>query len=99
MNNVVLSSPLVLVDGVVSRREIRLSEAIAFVTAGVENFCGHETVKILGLDPAQARKNCTGYDKALIVQPNKRLVFGREYTAAEIAKIGVRFVLLEKIYA
>lgn len=95
---VVLSSPLLLEDGTFTRREITPDEARVWVeTHRPKNFSGHETVKIVGLAPDKDRRQCNGYDEALVLQPRARLEFGREYSVAEIEEIGVDAVLITRI--
>ncbi len=95
---VVLSSPILLEDGEFKRQTITLSEAREWVEVQEpEIFTNHETVKILGLEPAKERKTCEGYDEALVLQPVHRLEFGREYTRQEIEEIGVTAILISKI--
>lgn len=93
---VILSSPLLLGNGVFKMEEISLDEAIEF-SEQAYNFCGHETVKILGLKPSKTREVCTGYSQALCLKPKGRLEFGKEYTLEEIGLIGVTFQLITKI--
>ena len=97
---IVLSSPLILEDGNFEAKTITLNEAIELVNlkgVKVENFCAHQTVKLLGLNPAKVRKDCSGYDLALVLKPKKRLPFGVELTVEEIEEIGVTVVLIRKI--
>ena len=96
----ILSSPLILEDGVFESTIINLQEAIDLIKlkgVKIENFCGHQTVKLLGLDPAKARKDCSGYELAIILKPKKRLPFGVELTVEEITTIGITVVLIRKI--
>jgi len=55
-----------------------------------ENFCQHPTVKILDIEPATERKQCSYYRDAIIIVPNARLESGREYSLDEIEKIGYK---------
>ena len=92
---VILSTPLLLMDGVYRRRTISLEEAVDWVAAhSPKNFCGHQTVKILGIEPSTSREACQGFTEALCLKPKGRLDFGREYSLAEIQAVGVEFVLL-----
>lgn len=98
----ILSSPLLLEEGVFECSKISKEEAQLWVDRLLENnenleiFCGHETVKILGLDPDKDRKECQGYTQALCLKPLSRLEFGREYSAEEVEQIGVEFTLITK---
>ena len=95
---VILSTTILLGEGAFVAREISLDRARAWLGAGpVENFCGHETVRVLGIEPAKDRHECPGYDEALCLKPRARLEFGREYTAAEVETIGVQFTLITRI--
>lgn len=105
MVRVILSSPILILDKDEAQfhaRRLSLGEARAWVEAAtedgsIENYCGHETVKILGLEPAQDRRNCDYYDVALCASAKERLEFGREYTIEEIEEIGVDFLLIQRI--
>lgn len=95
---VVLSTKLLIGDGTFRARTITRQEAADWLAAGpVENYCGHETVRILGIEPDKSRKSCTGYDEALCLNAKSRLDFGKEYSLAEIEAIGVEFTLIEKL--
>jgi hypothetical protein len=95
--HVILSSPILVEDGDFNRRTITQTEAAAWVDQnGPVNFSGHQTVKILGVEPAATRRDTVSYDEALIISPRQRLEFGREYTVDEIKAIGVSFVLITK---
>lgn len=96
MKKVILSTPLLLEEGLFDCKKITLGEAIDWLDQRVENYCGHESVKILGLSPDKSRRECIGYDMALVIKPRARLEFGREYTVEEIEKIGVDFVMITK---
>jgi len=92
---VILSTPLLLTDGLYRRRTISLEEAVDWVAnSNPRNFCGHQTVKILGLEPSTTREACKGFSEALCLKPKGRLEFGKEYSLAEIQAVGVEFVLL-----
>lgn len=94
----IISTPLLLQAGVFRCTEISLESATSLVAANeVENFCGHQTVKLLGLDPAAARKTLDRYDVAIAIKPTGRLEFGREYAVEEIKEIGFSIFLIEKI--
>lgn len=95
---VILSSPILIEDGTFTRKTVTQKQAQDWVDKNVpSNFSGHQTVKILGVEPAATRENTPGYDEALVISPNSRLEFGREYTKAEIEKIGVVFLLIMKV--
>jgi hypothetical protein len=92
---VILSTPLLLTDGLFRRRTISLEEAVEWIAkSNPKNFCGHQTVKILGLEPSTSREACQGFSEALCLKPKGRLDFGKEYTLSEIQAVGVEFVLL-----
>ena len=93
MEKVILSAPIIIGTGTFSVRHISAEEAMEFA-AGAVNYCGHQTVKMVGINPAASRRDCTGYDQALIVSPKERLEFGREYTKEEIEEIGVDYILI-----
>lgn len=98
MKNVILSSTLLIEDGVFKRSTLTHSEALEWVDFNDPiNFVGHETVRILDLLPALSREVCIGYDTALCLKPIGRLEFGKEYTKEEIEANGVEFVLIEKL--
>lgn len=98
MLQVILSSPVLIEDGTFTRKTITQKQAQAWVDQnGPVNFCGHQTVKILGVEPTATRENTPGYDEGLIISPLKRLEFGREYTIEEIEKVGVVFVMIKKV--
>lgn len=97
---VILSSPILVEDGKFTRKTISQKKAQKWVDRnGPVNFSSHQTVKILGVEPASTRENTPGYDEALIISPLGRLEFGREYTKEEIEEIGVEFVLIKKAKA
>ena len=96
--HVILSSPLLIGEGCFRSEKISQDEARRWVQLNEpENFCGHETVRILGKTPARTRKSCAGYDQALCLSASERLEFGREYTLEEIEKIGVTFTLMTRM--
>ena len=95
---VVLSTALLLEEGTFRAKKIGLAAAKAWLAAGpYDNFCGHATARILGIEPTTTRAQCLRYDEALCLKPAGRLEFGREYTAEEIDAIGVEFTLIRKI--
>ena len=98
MTNVILSTTLLLEEGRFQNTKISMAEAIEWVkTQSPINFCGHETVKVLGLEPTKTRDVCAGYDQALCLKPNGRMEFGREYSVQEILDVGVSFNLITRI--
>lgn len=95
---VILSTSLILEDGIFRSRSLTLEEAQAWVAENnPQNFCGHSTVKVLGLEPAASREQCRGYTAALCLSAKGRLEFGREYSVEEILAIGVDFRLVEEV--
>lgn len=98
MTITILSTPLLLEVGEFSMSEISLEQAMNLVnTNEVDNFCGHQTVKLLGLEPDTSRRACSGYSIALTFKVNGRLEFGREYTVEEIEAIGYSIFLIRKL--
>ena len=96
-NYVILSTALLLEDGDFSMKSLSKEEALEWVlTHSPKNFCGHQTVKVLGLEPAKTRESCFGYTEALCLRPEARLEFGKEYSIEEISSIGVFFQLISK---
>lgn len=95
---VVLSSPILLTDGLFYRSEVTLEQAKEWVERRRPKvYSSHPTVQLLGLEPATVRETCVGYEEALVVQPLQRLDFGREYSLEELGKIGVQYVLIERV--
>lgn len=87
---VVLSTPMMLLDGEYNMITITLEDAQHLVKEQPPvNFSGHQTVKLLGLDPSEKRATCDSYKTALVLSPKERLEFGKEYTLEEIEEIGV----------
>lgn len=97
MKKVILSTSLLIETGLFTMTNISLEEANIWNDSTVKNFCGHQTVKLLGLEPSTNREACTSYDEALCFKPKTRLVFGQEYSLKEILKIGVDIYLIKKI--
>jgi hypothetical protein len=94
---VILSSPVLLQDGSFNRKTISRRAARKWVEKHrPTNYCTHQTVKLLGIDPANSREECLGYDEALIATPKGRLDHEREYSWQEIEHIGVDFVLITR---
>lgn len=98
MSKVILSTPMLLTEGTFNMKEISLEEAKAWVAENNPvNFVGHQTVKVLGLEPATNREACTGYQQALSLKVNGRVEFGKEYTVEEILEIGVSCFLITAV--
>jgi len=84
-----------LSEGTHTMKEISLTHAESWVAENdPTNFSGHQTVKLVGVVPATSREQCEGYDTALVLKPNSRLEFGKEYTLPEIQEIGVTAYLI-----
>jgi hypothetical protein len=95
MKRAILPSPIIIGEGTFRAKPFSRDCAANWLASGpVENFCGHQTTKILGIEPATERRDCIGYDEALVLKPKKRLEFGREYSAAEVEQIGVDYLLI-----
>ncbi|PLX26912.1 hypothetical protein C0583_05685 [Candidatus Parcubacteria bacterium] len=92
----ILSAPMLLEEGNFTAKVISLDEARAWAV-DAENFCGHQTVKAIGVDPTETRGVCQGYDEALALKPKGRLEFGKEYTIEEILEIGVTPFLITRV--
>lgn len=97
MKKVILSSTILLENGSFQAKSISLDEALVWLDDTVDNFCGHQTVKLLGLEPDAGRRQCDGYDEALCLSAKSRLEFGREYSLEEIQEVGVNFTLISKV--
>lgn len=94
---VILPSPIVIGEGIFQARDLSVKQARLWIMrAPFENFVGHQTVKVLGLEPATERKICDGYDEALAISAKGRLDFGREYTVEEIEEIGIDLKLIRR---
>ena len=93
--HVILSTPLLLEVGTFTMEEVSLDEAKAFASIA-KNYCGHQTVKILGIEPSTSREVCNTYTQALCLKPIGRLEFGKEYTVEEIQAIGIKYFLITK---
>jgi hypothetical protein len=95
--HVILSTTLLLEDGVFEMKTLTKEEAVSWVKAhNPRNYCGHQTVKVLGLEPSTSRDVCPGYFQALCLKPQGRLNFGQEYSVEEIEEIGVLFQLITR---
>ena len=94
---VILSTTILVEEGTFVARKISLYEAIKWVkTHRPYNFCGHQTVKVLGIEPAKTRETCLEYSEALCLKPKGRIDPKREYSAEEILGIGVDIFLITK---
>ena len=62
------------------------------------NYCSQPSVKLLGINPTEARKTCTGYTEALVIKVRKRLDRSKEYSVKDILDIGVDLFLITEIY-
>lgn len=58
MKTVILSTPLLLTDCVAQMETITKEQALEFMKTNPINYCGHETVKILGIEPSRTREVC-----------------------------------------
>jgi hypothetical protein len=97
-DKVVLSTALVIGEGVFTVENISLEEAQLWVlTENPWNFCGHITVKLVGMEPATHREQCEEYEEALVLKPLGRLEFGREYSVEELLKVGVQPMMITKV--
>lgn len=97
-NKVVLSTTLLVEEGVFEMKALTIEEAAAWVRVNAPaNFCGHQTVKVVGLQPSESRAQCSGFDQALCLKPLGRLEFGKEYSLPEILEIGVQPLLITKL--
>lgn len=100
MKAVILSSPIVIGSGLFAVKEITQAEALYWVDFHKpENFVGHETVRLVGVEPAKERKTCTGYDMALSITTKQRLEQWREYSVEELEELGANYVLIVKVDA
>lgn len=98
MVRVILSTALIIDEGKFESEILNEDQAFEWLISNpATNYCGHETVRILGLKPDTSRKQCNYYDEALAIRAKGRLEFGREYTQAEIEKIGVLFMLIRRL--
>jgi len=93
---VILSTTMLLECGRYEMTEVDLAFAKDFA-AEADNFVGHSTVKVLGIEPSSERRVCDAYDEALVLKVNGRLEFGREYSVSDIEEIGYTIYLIRKI--
>ena len=97
INLAILSSPILLEDGTFHRAEITLDQAKTLINAfDTTNYTQHSSCLLLGVEPAKERVTCESYDVAIVVKPNTRLQYGREYTVEEIEDIGYKIVVIWK---
>ena len=93
---VILSSPLIIGEGRYDVKKITVAEAKELLADGNwKNFCGHQTVRVLGVEPAEKREICKGYRTAISISPNGRLE-RREYTLEEIEEIGYTIYRIDR---
>jgi hypothetical protein len=99
MKLTILSVPMIFPQTAVLSTAITLNEARELVADAEEviNYCGHSTMLALGIEPATTRDQCESYTDALVLKPNARLEFGREYSVEEIMDIGVTAVHLRTL--
>lgn len=103
MKNVILSSPLILEDGVYKMRTLDLEEALDLIAEVKDtdhkfiSYTQHQTIKLFLMNPSDARYGCSSYDRAICIKPKSRLEFGKEYSFEEILEIGVKIQLIEKL--
>ena len=97
INLAILSSTILLEDGTFHRAEITLTQAKTLINAfDTTNYTQHYSCALLGVEPAKERVTCESYDVAIVVKPNTRLQYGREYTVEEIEDIGYKIVVIWK---
>ena len=95
---VILSTTLILTTGNFHVTRLTQEEAIAWVKDhNPTNYCGHQTVKAVGLQPATSREVCNYYKSALCLKPLGRLEFGKEYSLEEILAVGVDYLLITEL--
>jgi len=94
----VLSSPMVLTVGLYQVMKIDL-ECAKFLCEHqeVKNYCPHQTVKLLGLEPSTTRDACEDYEVAICIKTKGRLEFGKEYNIKEIESIGYDIFHIRKV--
>ena len=94
---VILSTALLLEEGVFKLSNISLEEARSWViNNNPTNFVGHSTVRVLDIEPATSREVCTSFTEALVLKPLGRLEFGKEYSVEEILNVGIQPQLIVK---
>jgi hypothetical protein len=94
-NRVILSAVLPSEGGQILYR-LTKEQAQKWLKKGpYKNFVGHETVRLLGIEPAAERTVCgDDWGQALVIKPKGRLERGREYSAEEIEEIGYEIWLI-----
>lgn len=94
----ILSSSIVFEAGVFEVERWTLHEAREWVKKNNPTcFSTHDTVRVLGVEPAKSRLACNSYVEALCVKPNERLDFAKQYTISEIEEIGVKCFYIRKV--
>ena len=97
IKKVIISSPILLEEGTFRIEKITAKEARKLVEeGGFENFCTHQTTKIIGVTPSRVRKECKGYDIAIAIKPDKRLD-PREYSIKELTTIGYTIYKISRL--
>lgn len=96
LNIAILSAPIMLEDGVYVREEITKEAALKLINEAesVINYSTHSTCRVLNLEPATSRAECTSYKHALVIKPNQRLEFGKEYTLEEIQNMDLSYIFI-----
>ena len=99
MKKISVVSSFIPAEGRWDIKKISLEEAKNLLQgAEVAVYSGHQTVKILGLSPAEGRPiYVPAGETQLWVKPKGRLDFGREYTAEEIEQIGYDIFVAEPV--
>lgn len=98
IKRVVLSTSLIIGEGTFAAGNITLDQARAWLKQGpYKNYSGHESVRLLGLEPNTDRETTGPYDEAICVKSKERLEFGREYSVAEIEAIGYEVMLICRV--
>ncbi|MDB4431172.1 hypothetical protein N9137_02155 [Pseudomonadales bacterium] len=103
MKNVILSgfvpNKLVLSgNNLLKTTVLTVEEATNWVVKNSpKNYCGHDTTRIVGIEPSQSREFCNDWDAALTFKPKGRLEYGKEYSVSEILEIGITIILFEMV--
>ena len=94
---VILSAPLVLEEGTFAVRRVSLAQAKRWIRENrPTNYCGHQSVRLLGVNPSRARESCPGYTEAVALKVRRRLAFGREYSEDEITAADIDIFLITR---
>ncbi|MFW0837690.1 MAG: hypothetical protein ACKKL5_01690 [Candidatus Komeilibacteria bacterium] len=93
---VILSTTMLLECGNWQMRRIDLDQAKAFAQVA-ENFVGHDTVRLLGIEPVTERHVCKGYDEALVIKVRGRLSGYCEHSLEEIKAQGYDIFLITRL--